>query len=200
LNARTSSRATYLRRRERWRACPGSRLTLGLHRRTASVSARCCFGRAACTRRAAEPLLERRSERERRPYSVHACAPDRVSGGRSRSRPPVLGMESSGSLSRHGRLRRDPGGRPTPTACAWESTSVDQAPATPPPCPNGGPCAGTPRAARSHWPRPHPRSNSDTIASCAEQPHRARESGRVGSYPEGAEPCHGELRHPNCGA
>ena len=134
-----------------------------------------------------------RSRRERRAYSVHACATDRVSGRRSRSRPPGSGMESSGSLWRHGLPRRDPGGRPTPTACASGSTSVDRAPATPPPCPTsplptwsrpssasassaarsstpaiGGRCPGTPRAARSRLPpRPHPVGSTGTIAARA---------------------------------
>ena len=96
------------------------------------------------------------------------------------------GMESSGSPSRHGPLRPDRGGRPTPTTYAWESTIVDPVPAIPLPfrtspsrtCPErstasansaarsstpaiSGPYAGTPRAARSRWP-PRPQSRNST--------------------------------------
>ncbi len=103
--------------------------------------------------------------------------------------PACSGTESSGLPLRHGPPRQDPVGRPTPTACASESTSVDRAPATPPPCPTspsptwprhssacassaarsstpaiGGPFAGTPRAARSRWP-PHPHPGSSTRRS-----------------------------------
>jgi hypothetical protein len=135
------------------------------------------------------PVQIRSSEHE--PPAILAQCPRRSSN--SQPTIPIArcgsGTESSGSRSRHGPLRPDQGGRPTPTTYAWESTIVDPVPAIPLPfrtspsrtCPErssasanlaarsstpaiSGPYAGTPRAARSRWP-PHPPSRDSTGGS-----------------------------------
>ena len=131
-------------------------------------------------------VAQRRSEHE--PPAILAQCPRRSSN--SQPTIPIArcgsGTESSASPSRHGPLRPDRGGRPTPTTYAWESTIVDPVRAIPLPfrtspsriCPErsnasanlaarsftlarNGPYAGTPRAARSRWP-PRPQSRNST--------------------------------------